>query len=245
MNTKKPLERLAIGMLLLALVCLAVELLAGPMYRLQWLALKAALMTMRWAATVAGAVCALAVLLALLGWGRLAPDARRQALAAALLSLVAFGPPAYLWSQVNQLPHIHDVSTDTQDPPGFVAVLPLRQHAPNGLDYSAAVAAQQKQGYPDIVPVVLTMPPQQAFARAQQVVQAMGWELVAAQPAELRIEATATTLLFGFKDDVVIRIRAEGQGSRVDVRSVSRVGGSDFGTNAERVRAFLHKLQQP
>lgn len=244
MRNKTPLDRLALGVLVLAVLCLLLELLAGPAYRLQWLALKPALLTMRWAATLAAAACVLAMVLAALAGLRFAPRARRQAALAVLLSLLAFGPPAYFWLQVNRLPHIHDVSTDTQDPPGFVAIAQLRKDAPNALDYKADVAALQKQGYPDIVPLVLPLPPLLVFVRAELVARTMGWELVASQPTELRIEATATTLLFGFKDDVVIRIRPQGQGSRIDVRSVSRVGGSDFGTNAKRIRAFLAKLQQ-
>jgi uncharacterized protein (DUF1499 family) len=75
-----------------------------------------------------------------------------------------------------------------------------------------------------------------AAARAQ------GWEIVAAVPAEGRIEATDTTRFFGFKDDIVIRVKAEGAGSRVDVRSLSRVGKSDVGKNASRIRAYLIAL---
>jgi uncharacterized protein (DUF1499 family) len=159
------------------------------------------------------------------------------------VALLAFAPPAYLWTQVNRLPHIHDVSTDTQEPPTFAALLEQRKNAPNSLDYTPDVAAQQKQGYPDVMPLALKLPPAQAFARAERAARDMGWELQFSDPAALRIEATATTLLFGFKDDVVVRIRAEGEGSRVDVRSVSRVGGSDFGANAKRVRAYLDKLR--
>ena len=73
--------------------------------------------------------------------------------------------------------------------------------------------------------------------------RALGWEIVASVPAEGRIEAIDTTLLFGFKDDVVIRVAADAAGSRVDIRSASRVGRSDFGTNARRVRAFIEKLR--
>ncbi len=73
----------------------------------------------------------------------------------------------------------------------------------------------------------------------------MGWKIVDENQAEGRIEATATTRWFGFKDDVVIRIAPSGgNGSRVDVRSVSRVGRSDVGTNARRIRAFLKKFAE-
>ena len=71
----------------------------------------------------------------------------------------------------------------------------------------------------------------------------MGWEIVASDPAQGRIEATATTFWFGFKDDIVVRLAAEGTGSRVDVRSLSRIGSSDVGANAQRIRAYLEKVK--
>ncbi|MBC7704159.1 MAG: DUF1499 domain-containing protein, partial [Rhodoferax sp.] len=89
----------------------------------------------------------------------------------------------------------------------------------------------------------LALPAAQAFQIAERVARAMGWRIVADVPAELRIEATATTLLFGFKDDIVIRVTPTDAGSRVDVRSLSRIGGGDFGTNANRIRAFIKKLR--
>jgi uncharacterized protein (DUF1499 family) len=90
--------------------------------------------------------------------------------------------------------------------------------------------------------VTLSDPPARAFERALAVARAQGWEIVAAVPAEGRIEATDTTRFFGFKDDIVIRVKAEGAGSRVDVRSLSRVGKSDVGKNASRIRAYLRAL---
>ena len=79
-------------------------------------------------------------------------------------------------------------------------------------------------------------------ATALEAARASGWEIVAAVPQERRIEAVATTFWFGFKDDIVVRIRPAPGGSRIDVRSVSRVGRSDLGTNAKRIRAFLGRL---
>src|SRR5437588_404451 len=104
------------------------------------------------------------------------------------------------------------------------------------------LAEQQRRAYPDIVPAVLAAGPEVAFARALDAARAMGWEIVDAQPKEGRIEATATTFWFGFKDDVVVRITPLSAGSRIDVRSKSRVGRGDTGTNAQRVRAYLKRL---
>jgi uncharacterized protein (DUF1499 family) len=136
---------------------------------------------------------------------------------------------------------IHDITTDPENPPGFVSVLPLRKDAPNSATYGGPeIAAQQRAAYPDIRPLVSDLPPARAFERALSVAQRMGWSIVDDNAAEGRIEATATTRWFGFKDDVVLRIvPAAGNGSRIDIRSVSRVGRSDVGTNARRIRTFL------
>jgi len=90
--------------------------------------------------------------------------------------------------------------------------------------------------------LLLPMPAAQAFTAAVQTAEALGWEVVAADPVAGRLEATDTTFWFGFKDDIVVRIRSQPDGSRVDVRSVSRVGRSDVGTNARRIREFLRRL---
>ncbi len=138
-----------------------------------------------------------------------------------------------------KVPFIHDVTTDVVSPPVFVAIRPLRADAPNGVDYTTDPAEQQK-GYPDIQPLVFDgVAPADLFRRAEATARAMGWEIVAAEVAEGRIEATDTTAWFGFKDDIVIRITAQGTGSRLDVRSMSRVGKSDLGKNADRIRKFL------
>jgi uncharacterized protein (DUF1499 family) len=110
------------------------------------------------------------------------------------------------------------------------------------------VAAQQREGYPDLKPIILDAPPDAAFERALDAVHALGWDLVADDAGAGRIEATDTTFWYGFKDDVVVRIRPDGggsrvdSGSRVDVRSKSRVGGSDVGANAARIRAYAERL---
>lgn len=138
-------------------------------------------------------------------------------------------------------PPIHDISTDTADPPQFVAAIPVREAAgaSNPPTYSAEEnAALQVQTYPDIAPIELPISTAEAFARAQDAARALGWDVLAAVPAEGRIEATATTPWIGFKDDVVIRIRPAGEGARIDVRSKSRVGRGDAGMNAGRIRAF-------
>jgi uncharacterized protein (DUF1499 family) len=104
------------------------------------------------------------------------------------------------------------------------------------------VAAQQKRGYPDLGPATFAAPPDRVLAAAEVAARERAWEIVAVVPAEGRLEATASTPWFGFKDDVVVRVERAGTGSRVDVRSKSRVGRSDLGVNARRIRDFLAAL---
>src|SRR5207248_11513793 len=107
------------------------------------------------------------------------------------------------------------------------------------------VSDLQRKSYADIAPLVLELPPAEAFARALKLVEQRGATIVAADPIAGRIEASERSRWFGFTDDVVVRIAEAGKGSRVDVRSVSRVGRSDFGVNAARVRAYLAALREP
>ncbi|MDA1106921.1 MAG: DUF1499 domain-containing protein [Proteobacteria bacterium] len=168
---------------------------------------------------------------------------RGWVLLALVVGLTGVWVPLYTLYTARGLPPIHDISTDLDHPPEFVAVLALRAGASNPAAYGGAtVAAQQKRYYPDIQPLTLAQPPAQVFPRALAAAQAMGWEVVEASEREGRIEATATTFWFGFKDDVVVRLTPAGAGSRIDVRSVSRVGVSDLGANAQRIRAYLKRL---
>jgi uncharacterized protein (DUF1499 family) len=151
--------------------------------------------------------------------------------------------PLYWMQMARAVPSINDITTDTENPPTFVAVIPLRAGVPVPATYPGSeTAAKQHGGYPDIRPLELALPPAAAFARALDAAQSSGWEIVAADAAAGRIEATATTPWFGFHDDVVVRITPTATGSRVDIRSVSRVGKGDFGANAKRIRAYLAKL---
>ena len=124
-------------------------------------------------------------------------------------------------------------------------MLPLRADAPNTTVYGGPeIAAQQRQAYPDLQPVILPLAPQPAFDQALAAVNEVGWEIAGFNRQEGRIEATDTTFWFGFKDDVVVRLRPAVGGTQVDVRSVSRVGGGDVGANAKRIRNYLLELQR-
>jgi uncharacterized protein (DUF1499 family) len=169
----------------------------------------------------------------------------------AFVAIVAAAAIAYVpLTQVmkaRSVPPIHDISTDLADPPAFVAVVPLRKkaNASNPPEYAGPeTAEQQKTAYADIEPVVLAVAPSEAFAKALAAAKGMpDWEIVEENAAEGRIEATATSRFLRFQDDVVIRVRQDAAGSRVDIRSKSRVGRSDVGANAERIRAYVAKLK--
>ena len=171
-----------------------------------------------------------------------------EGLALVIVGLILAGAasvPLSMKATGDALPKIHDITTDTATPPQFVALLEARKASKNGADYDPAIAAEQQKAYADIQPMIMPdVAPDAAFKRAEAAARAMGWEVAAAEAAEGRIEATDTTLWFGFKDDIVIRIAAEGTGSRMDVRSMSRVGLSDMGKNAERIRAFFAKFKE-
>lgn len=233
-----------LGLVVGALALLAM-LAAGPLYRFGALGLGSAFGLMGLGAK-AGIV---AIIIALVGLV-LALIARRGGYAllagvGIVLGLLAFVPPWMFRHKASQVPPIHDITTDTANPPKFEAVLPLRADAPNSPAYAGAdVAAQQHQAYPDIQPLQFKATPAAVFAAALKSAHAMGWKIVAQDPSQGRIEATATTFWFGFKDDIVIRIRPDAGGIRLDIRSESRVGKSDVGKNAERIRAFRDRLRQ-
>ena len=230
--------------LIAALIAIAMVVGAGPAYRFGVLGLGPAFGAIGWGAWLGVA----AVVVALLTLWLARRDSPRRgiaiSLAAIVLGALAFGVPFALLQRAKQAPPIHDIATDTSDPPRFVAVIPLRRDARNSTDYGGeAVAAEQRAAFPDIQPLMLSLPPDRAFARALDAARQMGWEIAANVPAEGRIEATDTTPWFGFKDDIVVRVRPAPGGSRVDVRSESRIGGSDLGKNARRVREYLRKLR--
>lgn len=231
----------ALGLALCAILLLAA---AGPGSRLGLWHFRTGFDLLKY-----GAWCGLlASLAALLGMATSIRERRLKgaflALAALALGATAFAVP-YSWKlTAGKLPRIHDISTDVNIPPRFVAVVPLRRDAPNPVEYGGAeIAAKQLLAYPEVKTLVLGRPPEQAFALALDTARGMGWEIVATVPAEGRIEASDTTRWFGFKDDIVVRITPAGERSLVDVRSLSRVGVSDVGTNARRIRAYLKRLE--
>ncbi len=135
-------------------------------------------------------------------------------------------------------PAIHDITTDTADPPAFVTAQEKRSKEANSLDIDPEVIASQKEAYPDIKTLHSKQPIEQVFDRALATAQKLGWEVYHKNLNTGVIEAVDTTAIMSFKDDVVIRLRTNAQGTLVDLRSISRVGRGDIGANAKRIREF-------
>lgn len=227
----------------LAIAAAAALLLAGPGTRLGLWEFGTGFLLMRGAFFVGVAAALFAVVLLII------PKTRRaggKGLAAALvIALATAWVPWNNYQTVRSLPFIHDISTDTVNPPEFDAVVPLRADASNPVEYPGEeVAQQQREAYPDLETLQFDTSSDATFDAALDAAESMGWEIVAANADEGRIEATATTFWFGFKDDVVIRIETTASGSKLDIRSKSRVGRSDAGANAARIRAFTDAMNK-
>ena len=169
---------------------------------------------------------------------------RAQALRASLLSglLVIFFLALAL--PARQVPPINDITTDAEDPPALQDAAAAPENAGKDLAYPKDFFAAQQAAYPDLGPIVVPMPPAEAYAAAEKAAGSLGWEILRSDPAASSFEARETSRVFLFVDDMVVRVRPEGDGARVDVRSRSRVGQSDIGANAARIRAFAAKLKQ-
>jgi uncharacterized protein (DUF1499 family) len=228
------------------LACLAAMTVAacGPAHRYLGVDLDLALIVFRYGFYAAAA----AVALALTTIVPARPGDRRRGFVAAVLALAigiaAAWSPAQWLLQARTAPHLNDITTDPANVPAMVVTRQMRQGALNPPTYPADNAALQRAAYPDIAPIVLAVPPAEVFRRVDRIAMAMGWEIVARAPADGRIEAVDTSPWFGLQDDIVVRIRPEGaSGSRIDIRSKSRIGDSDFGANARRVQAFIEKVK--
>ena len=170
------------------------------------------------------------------------PELAKAARFASLLSVVPLIVLGNQFIKTQTLPAIHNISTDVQNPPSFNAIASVRGPDANPLEYPATNIAPQQAAYPNVKTLILEQPVSEVFARAMSVVEENGWEIVAQDADAGIIEATATTLLWGFKDDVVIRVTEGESSTLVDVRSVSRVGASDIGANAKRIESILSDL---
>jgi len=162
-------------------------------------------------------------------------------LVAAIITSGTFGA---WYVTAHMMPAIRDISTDTADPPRFEVLHPTRHSGRGDRGYGDADwPAEQRAAYPDIRPLMLSVSVTDAFQRALLLAHSFGWQIATADAAAGRIEAMATTPWYGFQNDVVVRLRAQGAETRVDVRSDSRLDESDAGTSASLVRRFMRMLR--
>jgi uncharacterized protein (DUF1499 family) len=235
---------LAAGLVLVVAGALTAAL-AGLGHRWDWWHFSTGFSLLRWGIYASGAgVAASLAALAGAAW-RKRGGLALAALAGIVLGAAVLSVPLDQWRRAGDAPPIHDISTDLDDPPGFVALRDAREAAPNAVDHPGeATARQQREAYPDVAPMVVAAERATVFAAAEDVARELGWQIVEADRAAGRIEAVDRTFWFGFRDDVVIRIgEADDGGTRIDVRSASRVGRGDVGANALRIRGFLARLQ--
>lgn len=236
---------LAVAGLALAIFALLV-LAAGPIgWRAGLWHYRIGLLTLMPAAGCLG-VAALAVSAAGLLAG-LRARGRRDLIVALLGVLIGAGVAYFPWHWSNQraaFPRVNDVTTDFADPPSLVFSEAMRKaEEGNPSTYEAyRFAGVQKRAYPDIVPARLAVPPVAAFDKALALVKARGWAIAEADRGAGVIDACDRSFWFGFTDDIAIRVTADGEGSRVDIRSSARQGRGDYGVNARRVRTLLAAL---
>lgn len=232
--------------MIVGIIAIMTVLLPGPFYRIGAYGLGGAFTMLKYGAYVGIA----AVIISLVGLVVTLAAKRPKYLTGVIIGLVlgilAWGVP-YMWlKKAESVPAIHDITTDTVNPPQFqpdVLALRAASHAHNSPVYGGpAVAAKQAAAYPDIKPMLFELPVTKVFDAALQTANAMAWKLDSENRATGVIEATSTTFWFGFKDDVVVRIQPQGHETRLDIRSESRIGGSDIGKNAQRIRKFRTEL---
>jgi hypothetical protein len=264
--TEQTVSRLAVWARRIALFSLAATLIAVIIVRSGALDIVPALSTLAGALVLACVAILLALGAGVVIW-RDGIGGGRYAVVALLIGLALIAYPLYLGIKAYQLPAIYDISTDPIDPPQFDAIARLRPRDANPIAYAGLYTAeQQRAAYSDIEPDDTTATPQEAYDAAMKVITKRRWRVVDARPpqgtpaqgaaprqgegrtapgATVRdglIEAVARTPILGFRDDVVVRVRATLDGARIDVRSASRYGRHDLGTNAKRVRNLIDDI---
>lgn len=171
---------------------------------------------------------------------------RRGGLATVIAAAAGIAAFAVLMATVvaaRAVPPINDITTDPVNPPAFSTITAATRGADAApLGYDPGFAAQQASAYPEVRPLIVESPPAEVFPKMLAAARAMDWEIVSSDPTSGRIEATATVPWWGFKDDIVVVMSPNGGGTRVDVRSKSRVGKSDLGVNAERIQEYLGRI---
>jgi uncharacterized protein (DUF1499 family) len=234
MNHRPPSQLLRV--LLAAAVLLPLMLVGAPLAtRFGFIDYQIGLLLTAIAVLLAALVLLLTLLL--MCWRRFRVEMPRL-LAIAALAAVPVAVGASILIPSANLPHIHDISTDVNDPPEFMAAKAVRGESSNPLQRDAAIDAAQRTAYPQLAAIRTDAAPREAFNRAFATAKTLGWDVYFSSADRGVMEASETTFWFGFVDDIVIRVVPDGTGSRIDLRSVSRVGEGDLGANAKRIERF-------
>lgn len=168
---------------------------------------------------------------------------RARALAGVAIGLVPAAIVVVLIGSAGRLPAINDITTDTDDPPEFSHAGQIEANRGRDLGYPGdEFSALQRVAYPDLAPIVMPGAPDVVFEDVAVAAAGLGWQVTYQDADAGVLEATDTTAVFRFVDDVVIRVRRVDGTTVVDVRSKSRDGRGDLGANAERIRAFRDAL---
>jgi uncharacterized protein (DUF1499 family) len=246
---EEPPSRLAIWSQWLALFALAVALLAVIIVRGNLVEAVPGFVVLASALAITTIAILMAAAAFVVIWRHGNPGFGR-ALAAFVLGGLIVAYPAYLGARNFRAPAISDITTDTADPPRFEAIARVRPRDANPIAYAGAEAAQrQRMAYPEIAPLQTAAAADEAYAAALEVLNGRKWRVVDARTPQGgrrdgRIEAVARTPIMGFRDDVVVRVRSSGGGARIDIRSASRYGRQDFGSNARRIRSLLDEIEE-
>ena len=170
-------------------------------------------------------------------------EGRGRALRGALLGAATLALIVGAAGSARGLPRINDITTNPGDPPVFVHAGQLPGNEGRDLGYPAGFAEQQRAGYPNLASIRLELPPPEAFQQSVRAAESLGWVITFSNPEGGTLEATETSRIFRFVDDISVRLRADGTATVIHVRSKSRVGQGDMGTNAKRIEAFRKKLK--
>ncbi len=171
------------------------------------------------------------------------PKGRTQALVGLSIALGLLIVVLAAASTGGDAPPINDITTDLEDPPAFADTTRVPDYAGRDMSYPTEFVSIVRESYPDLAPLRLDEGSADAFRRAIAAAQTLGWAVVARNGDAGAFYARDVTSIFRFVDDVVVRIRPDGSGSRIDVRSKSRDGRGDLGANATRIRAFFDELR--
>lgn len=235
----------ALAGLAIAFIAGVVLIIAGPGYRMGWWPLDTGFALLSVGLMTGLAAISISVIALMLSWYSASTRGRLYALAGVIVALVVIYVPYHWRTLALESPAIHDIATDPDHPLAFKTLAAARGPDQNSIAYGGAkVADMQRQNFPAVAPLISEQPPKAVFSAVMALVANAGWDVASIDANSMTIEATAQTFWFGFKDDIIIKVTPQGAGSRVDMRSQSRIGRGDAGTNARRVEQFLTALKK-